>query len=105
MTLMASVGPATPVSIRCLTKSSATANHTALIRERDPLLEERLLGVHEVLDQLKDEDELKARIVTLRFFGGLQHEEIAALLEIGESSVRRHWSLAKVWLYDALHRG
>lgn len=67
-----------------------------------PMPDERLLAIHEVLARLEENDELKARIVTLRFFGGLQHGEIATLLELGESTVRRHWTLAKVWLYDAL---
>ena len=67
-----------------------------------PMADERLLAIHEVLDQLEDEDELKARIVKMRFFSGMGHEEIAALLEVGESTVRRHWALAKVWLHDAL---
>lgn len=67
-----------------------------------PMDDERLLEVHEVLDRLEEEDEVKGRIVKLRFFGGLQHPEIAALLEMSESTVRRHWTLAKMWLYDAL---
>lgn len=68
-----------------------------------PLPDDRLLGVHEVLDELEKEDEFKARIVKLRFFGGLKHDEIAALLEVSEPTVRRHWTLAKMWLYDAMH--
>lgn len=65
--------------------------------------DERLLAVHEVLDHLEHKDELKARIVKLRFFAGMNHEEIAALLEVSEVTVRRHWALAKIWLYDSLH--
>lgn len=68
-----------------------------------PLPDERLIGVHEVLDELEKEDELKARIVKMRFFGGLKHDEIAALLEVSQPTVRRHWTLAKMWLYDAMH--
>lgn len=63
----------------------------------------RLLGVHEVLDQLEAEDEVNARIVKLRFFAGLTNEEIAALLEMSVTTVKRRWLLAKVWLYEALH--
>lgn len=70
-----------------------------------PVADERLLGIHEVLDQLEDEDEIKARIVKLRFFSGMSHDEIAALLEVNEKTVRRHWTLAKVWLYRAIERG
>jgi len=69
-----------------------------------PVADERLLGIHEVLDQLALEDELKAHIVKLRFFGGMNHDEIAALLEINEKTVRRHWSLAKIWLYRAMNK-
>jgi len=64
--------------------------------------DERLLDVHEVLDRLETEDELKARIVKLRFFSGMDHHEIAALLEVNEKTVRRHWEVAKVWLYKAI---
>lgn len=67
-----------------------------------PVADERLLGIHEVLDELETEDEIKARIVKLRFFSGMNHDEIAALLEVHEKTVRRHWSLAKLWLYQRL---
>ena len=58
--------------------------------------------MHEVLDQLEEEDEMNARIVKLRLFGGMKNDEIAALLEVNEKTVRRHWTVAKVWLYRAL---
>ena len=67
-----------------------------------PLPDERLLGVHEALDQLEVEDELKARIVKLRFFSGLNHDEIASLLGLNESTIRDHWAVAKLWLFRAL---
>lgn len=66
------------------------------------LADERLLEVHEVLDRLEAEDPVKAQIVKLRFFSGLSHEEIASLLEVNEKTVRRQWTLAKVWLYRAI---
>jgi RNA polymerase sigma factor (TIGR02999 family) len=69
-----------------------------------PVADERLLGIHEVLDQLEAEDEIKARIVKLRFFSGMNHDEIAALLEINEKTVRRHWTLAKIWLHQAIEK-
>jgi len=64
--------------------------------------DEKILGVHEALDQLTKEDPLKAQIVKLRFFSGMEHQEIATLLEVNEKTVRRHWALAKVWLYQAI---
>ncbi len=70
-----------------------------------PSPDEKLLEVHEVLDELERIDPRQARIVKLRFFAGLGHEEIAALLGIGESSVRREWTLAKAWLFRAIKGG
>lgn len=67
--------------------------------------DDKLLQVHEVLDALEAEDPLKARIVKLRFFAGLGHDEIATLLELNEKTIRRHWELAKVWLYRAIREG
>ncbi len=64
--------------------------------------DERLLAVHEVLDQLEKEHEMDAQIVKLKFFGGLKQDEIAALLEVSEKTVQRHWIMAKTWLYQAL---
>jgi RNA polymerase sigma factor (TIGR02999 family) len=68
-----------------------------------PVDDDRLLGIHEVLDRLEAEDEIKAQIVKLRFFSGMNHDEIAALMEINEKTVRRHWALAKVWLYQQIN--
>nr|WP_226895433.1 ECF-type sigma factor [Luteolibacter marinus] len=68
-----------------------------------PVADERLVGVHEVLDELEKHDELNARIVKLRFFSGMNHDEIASLLEMNERTVRRHWAEAKLWLYRALN--
>lgn len=67
-----------------------------------PLPDEQLIAVHEALDRLAQEDEMNARIVTLRFFAGMQNDEIAALLGVNEKTVRRRWALAKVWLFRVL---
>lgn len=67
-----------------------------------PVADERLLQIHEVLDALESEDSLKAQIVKLRYFVGLTIPEIAALLEIGERTVGRHWELARIWLFEAI---
>ena len=68
----------------------------------DPSGDRRLIFVHEALEQLEAEDAIKAQIVKLRFFGGMENEEIAALLDMNEKTVRRHWAVAKVWLFRAL---
>jgi RNA polymerase sigma factor (TIGR02999 family) len=67
-----------------------------------PADDEKLLQVHEALEVLAAEDPQKAEIVKLRFFGGLSHEEIAAVLSVNEKTVRRHWEVAKVRLFQII---
>lgn len=67
-----------------------------------PYDEEKLLQVHEVLNALAVEDPLKAQIVKLRFFVGLNHHEIAEALSLNEKTIRRHWEVAKVRLYELI---
>jgi RNA polymerase sigma factor (TIGR02999 family) len=63
---------------------------------------DRLLRVHEVLDQLAAEEPLRAEIVKLRFFVGMNHDEIARALNVSEKTVKRYWAYAKAWLQRAL---
>lgn len=64
--------------------------------------DEHLVALDEALDELARENEPLARVVNLRFFGGLDHDEIAALLGVSNPTARRRWSLAKAWLYRRL---
>jgi RNA polymerase sigma factor (TIGR02999 family) len=64
--------------------------------------DETVLAVHEALDKLAAQDALKAQIVKLRYFIGMNHQEIAGALGIAEPTVRRHWTYARSWLYAAL---
>lgn len=57
-----------------------------------------LLALDEALERLAVLDPLKARIVELRYFGGLTVDETAEVLKISGVTVMRHWSLAKTWL-------
>ena len=57
-----------------------------------------LLGLDEALERLAAFDERGAKIVELRFFGGLTQVEIAELLGVTERTVRRSWMLAKTWI-------
>jgi RNA polymerase sigma factor (TIGR02999 family) len=61
--------------------------------------DEDLVALDDALTELAKADESLARIVELRFFGGLDHEEIAVLLGVSNPTVRRRWRLAKAWLY------
>lgn len=67
-----------------------------------PADDEKILQVHDALEVLAAEDPQKAEIVKLRFFGGLGHEEIATLLGVNEKTVRRHWEVAKVRLFQII---
>ena len=57
-----------------------------------------VVALDEALDELAMRDPRKARVVELRFFGGLSVEETAAVLEVSSQTVLRDWSLAKAWL-------
>lgn len=57
-----------------------------------------LVALDDALDVLALQDERKARVVELRFFGGLTNEEIAAALGISTDTVTRDWQMAKLWL-------
>lgn len=57
-----------------------------------------LLALNEALDQLNLMDPQQARIVELKFFGGLSIEETAGVLGISHSTVERDWKLARAWL-------
>jgi RNA polymerase sigma factor (TIGR02999 family) len=61
-----------------------------------------IVAVDEALVELKDVDEQLAKIVELRFFGGLEHHEAAAVLGVSEVTVRRRYRIAKAWLYRRL---
>jgi RNA polymerase sigma factor (TIGR02999 family) len=64
--------------------------------------DEIILAVHDALEKLAVESPQKAEIVKLRYFGGLEHAEIAEVLGISEPTVRRHWAYARSWLYAEL---
>ena len=64
-----------------------------------------IVGLREVLEDLRLIDPEKALVIELRFFGGLSVRETAAALGVSESTVHRQWRLARAWLFDALNRG
>jgi RNA polymerase sigma factor (sigma-70 family) len=53
---------------------------------------------------MKESDPRKAKIVELRYFGGLSLEETAAVLNVSEGTVTRDWRLARGWLLAELAR-
>jgi RNA polymerase sigma factor (TIGR02999 family) len=70
-----------------------------------PELDLDLVLLDRALKALAQFDERKAKVVEMKFFGGLTVEEIAVALNISTQTVTRDWSLAKAWLVHRLKRG
>jgi len=66
---------------------------------------EHLLALDEALRSLENLDAQKAKIVELRYFGGLSLEETAEVLDISPRTVRREWQRSKAWLYRMISEG
>ncbi len=58
-----------------------------------------LVAMDEALDELAEFDMRKSRVVELRYFGGLDLEETAQIMEVSVMTVRRDWRAAKAWLF------
>ena len=63
-----------------------------------------VLALDDALLALAETDPRKAKVVELRYFGGLTAEETAGVLQISEDTVLRDWKMAKVWLMRELER-
>lgn len=61
-----------------------------------------VLRVHEALLAFEQQDPRAAKIVELKFFGGLELDEIAELLQLSRTTVKRDWALARAWLHREL---
>jgi RNA polymerase sigma factor (TIGR02999 family) len=87
-------------------KSQKRHGHKLVIDEAISLPDRRpidLVALDEALESLKQVDPRQAKIVELRFFGGLSIEETAYVLNISESTVRREWTFAKAWFQRELN--
>jgi len=82
-------------------------------RERVPLEEvdlaaatadDRVLLVDQSLERLEQEDPESARLITLKFFGGLTNKEAAGVLDVTERSVERQWAYAKACLFELMQQ-
>jgi len=65
-------------------------------------MDERVLLVDEMLERMERENPQGARVITLRFFGGLTEAEIAAMDGVTERTVRRQWAFARARLFQML---
>ena len=75
-------------------------NEAALV---SPEESKEIVDLHEALERLAELDSRKARVVELKYFGGLNYDEIAEVLKISRITARRDWEFAKLWLYTELH--
>ena len=64
-----------------------------------------ILALDEALQTLAQIDDRKAKVVELRFFGGLTFEEVAEILKVSPMTVSRDWTTAKAWLHREIKRG
>lgn len=79
---------------------NVTFDETVVISQRHP----DLVALDDALTALAAHDERKARVVELRFYGGLTNEEIATELQISTDTVTRDWQMAKLWLRRELRK-
>ena len=73
--------------------------------EATPITHDRLrilVDVDEALNRLAAIDPRRARVVELRYFGGMTVDETAEILEIAPITVTRNWNFAKAWLHSEL---
>ena len=64
-----------------------------------------LLALDEALGALEVIAPERARVVELRYFGGLSVEETADYLDVAPATVKRHWAFARAWLFKRLGEG
>ena len=81
----------------------AVSFNEQLVVSRSP--DRDLVTLDDALLALATFDERKARVVEMRFFGGLSVDETAEVLRVSPQTVLRDWKLAKVWLLRAMKHG
>jgi RNA polymerase sigma factor (TIGR02999 family) len=84
-------------SVEMVTLDEAFGMHT------DPRVD--LLHLNTTLDRLGELDAQQARVVELRYFGGLTVEETAEVLGVSAATVKREWSTARLWLMQQMEGG
>jgi RNA polymerase sigma factor, TIGR02999 family len=66
-------------------------------------IDQQLIDLDTALKELEEFDPKQAKIVELRYFGGLTIEETAEALDISPATVKREWTIARAWLYDKIN--
>jgi RNA polymerase sigma factor (TIGR02999 family) len=68
-----------------------------------PEQSKEIVDLHEALERLAALDSRKAQVVELKYFGGLNYDDMAEVLKISPVTVRRDWEFARAWLHTELH--
>jgi RNA polymerase sigma factor (TIGR02999 family) len=90
---------------RLYAKRGGSAQRVPLTDAESEMTEQRadeLIALDEALKDLANLDPRKARVVEMRYFGGLSLEEAAEALDVSLMTVRRDWRAAKAWLFKAV---
>ena len=72
------------------------------LKQNEDLLVDDLIVLDEALTKLSEEDEVKAKVVKLRYFAGLSVDQISDILEISPRTVKRYWAYARAWLLSEI---
>ncbi len=64
--------------------------------------DDKLLALDEALQQLAQQDQIKAELVQLRYFGGMTNDDAARLLGISSATAERYWTFARAWLFEKM---
>jgi RNA polymerase sigma factor (TIGR02999 family) len=70
-----------------------------------PITDQQLVDLHEALDHFSQEHPVQAKVVKLRFFVGMTHEEISEVLAISVSTVKNYWNFSRAWLFREMEEG
>lgn len=83
-------------------KTFMTLHEDACGDDRETALDIDIVALEESLKRLEVLDPVQVRIVELRFFSGMTIEEIANVVGLSESTIKRKWIMAKAWLYKEI---
>jgi RNA polymerase sigma factor (TIGR02999 family) len=64
--------------------------------------DDKVLLIDDALERLEAEDAERAKIVVMKFFGGLTNQEVAEILGVTERTIERQWAFAKAWLFRSI---
>lgn len=87
-------------------KRGSSAIHFSVDDVQIPVEEraDSILILNEILERLENLDEQQAKLVEMKFFGGMNNQEIAESMGISERTVGREWQAARLWLYRELNQ-